>query len=83
MGSCGMRFSRDPASGADCSIVGISGTVPPAIPQQLGDAAGVLAVDLHDQRREHRLRVVRLQQHRLEAGLDQSGRELPIWRMSG
>ena len=82
LAGCGSQ-GKHPASGADCPIVGISGTVPPAIPQWLGDAAGVLAVDLHDQRREHRIHVVRLPQHHREAGLDQSGLELPIWRIPG
>jgi hypothetical protein len=45
----------------------------PAHPQQLGDAAGVLAVGLHHHRRQRRLHVPRLQQHRLEARLAQAG----------
>jgi hypothetical protein len=47
----------------------------PAHPQELGDAAGVLAIGLDDHRRERRLHVARLQQHRLKAGLDQRGLE--------
>src|SRR3954463_3245474 len=47
----------------------------PAHPQELGDAAGVPAIGLDDHRRERRLHVARLQQHRLKAGLDQRGLE--------
>jgi len=45
----------------------------PAHAKQLGDAAGILAVGLDDHRRKRRLHVARLQQNRLEPGLDQSG----------
>src|SRR5436853_5006468 len=41
----------------------------PAHPQQLGDAARVLAVGLDHHRRERRLDVPGLQQHRLVPGL--------------
>jgi hypothetical protein len=47
----------------------------PAHAQQLGDAAGVLAVGLDDHRRERRLHVAGLEQHRLKTGFDQSGLE--------
>jgi hypothetical protein len=45
----------------------------PAHAQQLGDAAGVLAVGLHDHRRQRRLDVPGLQQHRFQTRLAQPG----------
>jgi hypothetical protein len=45
----------------------------PAHAQQLGDAAGILAVGLHDHRRQRRLDVPGLQQHRFQTRLAQPG----------
>ena len=45
----------------------------PAHPQQLGDAARVLAVGLDHHRRQRRLHVPGLQQHRLKPGRRQAG----------
>jgi hypothetical protein len=45
----------------------------PAHAQQLGDAAGVLAVGLHHHRRERRLDVPGLEQHRVKPGCFQPG----------
>jgi hypothetical protein len=50
----------------------VHGTVP-AHPEQLGDAARVLAIRLDHHRRERRLDVPRLQQHGLEPGAGQPG----------
>jgi hypothetical protein len=54
----------------------------PAHAQELGDAAGVLAVGLDDHRRERRLDVPRLQQHGLEARFGQAGVQ-PLRQGSG
>src|SRR3954471_17636887 len=50
----------------------VDGAVP-AHAQELGDAARVLAVGLHDHRRQRRLDLPGLQQHRLEARPGQAG----------